>query len=218
MNPFELHPDAYPEEQHPKQERKKWGKKEPEPINAEEMAALGFRKEPGKFSSHDENAAERNQLLVTDNILQEDYQDALEEAGESEEDSNSIERFIKKASSKDLDILKQSLSNLGDMMKKEEGSDEEYGDDFEEIEEDVNEDKSDEEDKAETKDETEEMMDDIIEDYGDDSDEFDRQIEMVESTRKPKQGGGRQIVSARTGDSKPIAMSFKLGQNNRKQP
>jgi hypothetical protein len=69
MNPFELHPDAYPEEQHPKQERKKWGKKEPEPINAEEMAALGFRKEPGKFSSHDENAAERNQLLVTDNIL-----------------------------------------------------------------------------------------------------------------------------------------------------
>lgn len=112
--------------------------------------------------------------MVTDNIVQSDYADALAEAPESEEEmSSSIEKFIKKANSNELDILRESLSNFDDMIakEKEEGSDDEYQEDFEEIEEDLNEDHSSEEEKIDDE------VDEVIEEYASDDDDFDRQIE-----------------------------------------
>jgi len=45
-------------------------------------------------------------MLVTDNILSEDYADALQEAGESEESGSQFENFLKQASVKDIDLLR----------------------------------------------------------------------------------------------------------------
>ena len=57
MNPFEMHPDAYPESSHPKQERKQWKKRESDldldpDLDIEEFGFV--RPEKQKFSNYDE--------------------------------------------------------------------------------------------------------------------------------------------------------------------
>ena len=163
-----MHPDAYPEEEQKKQ-RKLWEQKKKAELdfNEEDLQDLGFkREEEEKFNNMGDNYAENNRMMVTDNLVPEDYQNALEEAPESEE-SNSIEQFIKHAKDDDIDFLRQSLSNMSEAMHlgKEE-SDEEYQEDFDEIEEDFEEDnpedKSEEEGKAEIKNDSFDEIDELI--------------------------------------------------------
>jgi len=94
--------------------------------------------------------------------------------------------------------LRQSLVGFG---KAKEEAEDEYNDDFEEIEE-VDNEHSDED----------EVVEDIKIDTSDDE-EFDRDMSNVQNLNK---GGIRQIVSARTGDTKPIMKSFKLADTKAK--
>lgn len=115
-------------------------------------------------------------MMITDNLISDEYADALQEAGESEPSEVSpshgnLEQLLMKASVKELDLLRQSLSNFGETFKAKEKDDEDYGDDFEEIEEDVHEENK----------QSDESVEEIIENYSSESDddEFDRQIEAA---------------------------------------
>ena len=58
-------------------------------------------------------------------------------------------------------------------------------------------------------------IDDFVEELDDDDDEFDRQLEIVDSSAR-KKAGVRQIVSARTGETKKITQSIQLGKTKPK--
>lgn len=187
MNPFEIPPGSS-EEKDPRA-RKQWGnpKKPLTPLEQEDLETLGIKKnwKAEKFTNFDEDRAENQRMMITDNLISDEFAEAMQEAGESEPSEVSpshgnLEQLLMKASSKELDMLRQSLSNfgetfkgsnLGETLRGKEKDEEDYGDDFEEIEEDVHEENK----------QSDESVEEIIENYSSESDDndFDRQIEAA---------------------------------------
>lgn len=59
-------------------------------MDKEDLEDFGIKQwNAEKFTNFDDDLEENWQLMITDNVIQDDYADALAEAGESESSSNS---------------------------------------------------------------------------------------------------------------------------------